>query len=41
MRIEKMKENGNLLVLQTLLTSIKEWVDKAKTYLLAYEKLID
>jgi hypothetical protein len=33
--------NENLWVLQTLLTSIKEWVDKAETYLLAYERLID
>jgi hypothetical protein len=33
--------NENLWVLQTLLTSIKEWADKAETYLLAYERLID
>ncbi len=33
--------NENLWTLHALLTSIKEWTDKAETYLLAYERLID
>jgi hypothetical protein len=32
--------NENLWTLHALLTSIKEWTDKAETYLLAYERLI-